>query len=160
SGRRYRSARPHRMVVGMARPAKSKETGNRALGVIRALGAAIAAATLAAPAGGQDRMPPITRECQAPGTSTATESPLPNVAAALQHRKRIKIPAIGAASTASMGNVPGGYQALMKKMIKDAAKGVEVEVVNRGVSGELAEQASERLKMQIGLTAPDLVLWQ
>jgi lysophospholipase L1-like esterase len=45
-------------------------------------------------------------------------------------------------------------------MIKAAAQGVEVEIVNRGVSGELAEQAAQRLKIQVGLTTPDLVLWQ
>jgi lysophospholipase L1-like esterase len=125
-----------------------------------AVAASVLAALAAAPAPAQDRPPSITRDCAPPGTSTATESPLPNVAVALQRRKRIKILAIGAASTAGMGNVRGGYQALMKKMIKDAAKGVEVEIVNRGVSGELAAQAAQRLKVQVGLTTPDLVLWQ
>jgi lysophospholipase L1-like esterase len=134
--------------------------------VTRALCAAAAAlCTLAAaPAVGQQQPPAppsLTRECQ-PGssTATATESPLPNVAAALQRKKKITILAIGAASTPGMGNVRGGYQAQLRKMIKDAAKGVEVEIVNRGVSGELAEQAAQRLKIQVGLTAPDLVLWQ
>lgn len=112
------------------------------------------------PAAAQDRPPALTRDCQAPGASTATESPLPNVAAALARRKRIKILAIGAAASPGIGNVHGGYQALMRKMIQAAAKGVEIEIVNRGVSGELAEQAAERLRIEVGLNSPDLVLWQ
>jgi lysophospholipase L1-like esterase len=153
----------------MARSEQGTADRGQITGVIRAAGAfpaaglAIAAGLLCAFAGealAQGQPPALTRECTAPGTSTATESPLPNVAAALQRKKRIRILAIGAASTAGMGNVRGGYQALMLKMIKEAAKGVEVEVVNRGISGELAEQAAQRLKIQVGLTAPDLVLWQ
>ncbi len=127
-----------------------------------ALPAAVAAAALAVlaalPAAAQEQ-PSFTSECRAPG-QTATESPLPNVASAIQRKKRIKILAIGAAATPGMGGVRGGYHALMKKMIKDAAKGVEVEIVNRGVSGELAEQAAQRMKIHVGLTSPDLVLWQ
>ena len=139
----------------MARTGQGKKIDGRALGV--ALAALCAFAD--SPAAAQNQPPAFTRECQA-STPTATESPLPNVAAALQRKKRIKILAIGAASTAGMGNVRGGYQAQLKKMIKEAAKGSEVEIVNRGVSGELAEQAAQRLKIQVGLTAPDLVLWQ
>ena len=129
----------------------------------RALGLALATLGVlaaAAPASAQQQPPSLTRDCQAGNTATATESPLPNVAAALQRKKRIKILAIGAAYTPGMGNVRGGYQGMMSKMIKEAAKGVEVEIVNRGVSGELAEQAAQRLKVQVGLTTPDLVLWQ
>lgn len=128
----------------------------------RTLGLALAAlaALAAAPAAAQQPPPALSRDCQAGNTATATESPLPNVAMALQRKKRIKILAIGAAYTPGMGNVRGGYQGLMSKMIKEAAKGVEVEIVNRGVSGELAEQAAQRLKIQVGLTQPDLVLWQ
>jgi lysophospholipase L1-like esterase len=125
--------------------------------------AAALCALAAAPALAQQQPPAppsFTRECQPGSTATATESPLPNVAAALQRKKKITILAIGAASTSGMGNVRGGYQAQLKKMIKEAAKGVEVEIVNRGVSGELADQAAQRLKIQVGLTTPDLVLWQ
>lgn len=126
-----------------------------------ARGAIAALCALAAlPAAAQQQPAPFTRECQAGNMQTATESPLPNVALALQRKKKIKILAIGAASTPGMGNVSGGYQGQLRKMIKAAAQGVEVEIVNRGVSGELAEQAAQRLRVQVGLTTPDLVLWQ
>jgi lysophospholipase L1-like esterase len=140
----------------MARSGKGTKTGGGALAVVAAAFCALAALPAAA-----QQVPAFTRECQPGSAATATESPLPNVAAALQRKKgKITILAIGAASTAGMGNVRGGYQAQLRRMIKAAAKGTEVEIVNRGVSGELAEQAAQRLKVQVGLTTPDLVLWQ
>lgn len=139
----------------MARTGKGSAIGRHALGVIAAVFCALAALPAAA-----QQVPSFTRECQPGSAATATESPLPNVSAALQRKKTIRILAIGAASSAGIGNVRGGYQAELRRMIKAAAKGVEVEIVNRGVSGELAEPAAQRLKIQVGLTAPDLVLWQ
>lgn len=141
----------------MARTQQGTQNGRYGLGLALAAACALAAPPTVA----QQQPPPsFTRECQPGGAATATESPLPNVAAALQRKKKIKILAIGAASTAGMGNVRGGYQAQLRKLIADAAKGVEVEIVNRGVSGELAAPAAQRLRVQVGLTAPDLVLWQ
>lgn len=143
----------------MARTGQGTQARHDPFGAL-ALAVAGAALLLAAPAAAQEVPPAFTRECRAPGITTASESPLPNVAAALAQRKRIKILAIGAAASPGIGQVRGGYQALMRKMIKEAAKGVEVEIVNRGVSGELAEQAAARLKIEVGLNGPDLVLWQ
>jgi lysophospholipase L1-like esterase len=142
----------------MARSGKVSAFGRHARGV--AALCALAAPLAALPAAAQ-QVPSFSRECQPGNAATASESPLPNVAAALQRKKgKIRILAIGAASTAGMGNVRGGYQAQLQRMIKAAAKDVEVEIVNRGVSGELAEPAAQRIKIQVGLTTPDLVLWQ
>lgn len=144
----------------MARSGKISAFGRLARFVAAAALCALVAPHAVVPAAAQ-QVPSFSRECQPGNTATATESPLPNVAAALQRKKgKITILAIGAASTAGMGNVRGGYQAQLQRMLKAAAKGLEVEIVNRGVSGELAEQAAQRLKIQVGLTAPDLVLWQ
>jgi acyl-CoA thioesterase-1 len=45
-------------------------------------------------------------------------------------------------------------------MIKQVVKGADVVIINRGVSGELAEGASLRIKNEVALTSPDLVIWQ
>src|SRR5262245_8064346 len=45
-------------------------------------------------------------------------------------------------------------------MLENAVKGLDVEIINRGVSGELVRDAQERLKVQVALNRPDLVLWQ
>jgi lysophospholipase L1-like esterase len=102
---------------------------------------------------------PIARECQVKGEQTATDSPLPNVAAAIARRREIRILAIGASSFAG----PGGrndYHAVLEAMLEKAMKGLDVQIIHRGVGGELAEQAAERLKLEVGLNSPDLVLWQ
>lgn len=142
----------------MAEPGSGKAAGRALAGALAAAGLA----ALVAPGAAAQVVPPssITRECQAPGAATATESPLPNVAAALARRKKIKILAIGAAASAGPGAAKGGYPVLIRRMLQQTVKGLEVEIVHRGVSGELAERAAERLKLEVGLSVPDLVLWQ
>jgi acyl-CoA thioesterase I len=78
--------------------------------------------------------PVVSKECGEPGIA---DRPLPNSATALQQRKRIKILAIGASSTAVLG---------MGR--------------NRGFSGELADAAGERIRIEVALNQPDIVLWQ
>jgi lysophospholipase L1-like esterase len=141
--------------------ARSRQ-GKAAYGAARGLAFALIGLVLAvAPrAAAQTMPPPVSRECNAPDQSSNTEPPLPNVAMALQGKKRIKILAIGASASAGPGAARGGYQAVIRRMLLQNFKGVDVEIVNRGVSGELAERAAERLKLEVGLNAPDLVLWQ
>ena len=44
--------------------------------------------------------------------------------------------------------------------LESTFKGLDVEVVHRGVSGELAADAAERIKTEVALNDADLVLWQ
>ncbi len=88
----------------MARTRQGTQIGRYAWGLALAAACGLAAAQATA----QQHPPSFTRECQPGNTMTATESPLPNVAAALQRRKKLKILGIGAASTPGMGNVHGG----------------------------------------------------
>ncbi len=102
---------------------------------------------------------PLSKACQTGTDATANESPLPNVAAALAQRKNLRILAFGAAP----GRVSarrGGYTALIEAMLSHALEGIGVVMVNRGVSGELAANAAIRMKNEVALEEPDLVLWQ
>jgi lysophospholipase L1-like esterase len=54
----------------------------------------------------------------------------------------------------------GGYTALIEAMLAHALKGIDVVMINRGVSGELAANAATRMKNEVALEQPDLVLWQ
>jgi len=101
---------------------------------------------------------PFSRDCQIGSTAIVEESPLPNVAAALQSRKKIKILAIGASSI--VGRRRGGHTEETRQLLLKAVRGLDVVMVNRGVSGELAAQAAERIKNEVALEEPDLVLWQ
>ena len=89
----------------------------------------------------------------------AEQSPLPNVAVALAARKKLRILAFGAAP-GRVNAHGGGYTELIERMLQRALKGTDVTIVNRGVSGELAADAAVRMKTQVALEEPDLVLWQ
>ena len=125
------------------------------------------AASLHGPAYGQDAAqpapPPVaapfSQDCQIGSTAIVEESSLPHVVAALQSRKQIKIFAIGASPVLSR-RVHGSHGDTVSRLLKQAVKGLDVVMINRGVSGELSAQAAQRIKNEVALTEPDLVLWQ
>ena len=113
-----------------------------------ALGSAAVAAQVAPP--------PMAKEC---GDATVAEHPLPNSAAALQQRKRLKILAIGSSPKAVLGVGRKGSP-LLERILERTIKGLDVEIINRGFSGELADAAGERITIEVALNEPDIVLWQ
>jgi lysophospholipase L1-like esterase len=103
---------------------------------------------------------PFSQDCQIGSTAVVEESPLPNVAAALQTRKQVKILAIGASPLTGRRSGRGWHTDQIEQILEQAIKGVDVIMINRGVSGELAAQAAARIKNEVALAEPDLVLWQ
>jgi acyl-CoA thioesterase I len=104
---------------------------------------------------------PFSQDCQIGDAQVIEQSPLPNVAAALQQRKQIRILAIGSSSAMSRrSNRPAGHSEQIRDILQKAIKGLDVVMINRGVSGELAAQAAARIKNEVALNDPDLVLWQ
>jgi lysophospholipase L1-like esterase len=150
------------MVTGMARATESKAIRTAVAGVLTAaliagtgFGEGTAPATPAAPAPLVAPVP-YSAECQGGTTEIVAESPLPNVAAALQKRQTVRILAIGS----SGGRRHGGYTREIERILRQAVKGANVEIINRGVSGELAANASLRIKNEVAMDNPDLVIWQ
>ena len=113
-----------------------------------------------APAAAPPMPAPFSRDCQVGETAIIAESPLPNVSAALQQRKQVKILTIGASGPIGRRFPRGGYAEQIKEILKQAVKGIDIVMINRGVSGELAANAATRLRTEVALTEPDLVLWQ
>ncbi|MDX2158287.1 MAG: hypothetical protein SFW09_17435, partial [Hyphomicrobiaceae bacterium] len=68
---------------------------------------------------------------------------LPNMVRALRDRKRIKVLAIGATPLAARDQDKGTY-ALVEAFLESNFKGLDVEIIDRGVSGELARDAALR----------------
>jgi acyl-CoA thioesterase-1 len=102
---------------------------------------------------------PLSKFCQPGAGALDGEQPLPNVAAALAQRKTLRILAMGAAP-GRIDTRGGGYTALIESMLERALKGIDIVMINRGVSGELAANAATRMKNEVALNEPDLVLWQ
>jgi lysophospholipase L1-like esterase len=116
---------------------------------------------------GQDNAPagapmpaPYSQDCQVGSISIVEESALPNVAAALQSRKQVRILSIGASPRFGRRSARGTHAELIEQILEQAIKGLDVVMINRGVSGELAAQAAVRIRNEVALNEPDLVLWQ
>jgi lysophospholipase L1-like esterase len=142
------------MDVGMARAAVAL----RGASALAAAAFAVLVMAYRAPAQPSSPEPPaVAKEC---GDAQMGDTPLPNSAHALQERKKIRILAIGSSSVAVLGPGYGGSPPLLERILERTIKGLDVEIVNRGFSGELAEAAGERLKIEVALNHPDIVLWQ
>jgi acyl-CoA thioesterase I len=105
-------------------------------------------------------IPPLPAACETPGTQVIAASPLPNIASALKNRKKINILAIGSTSASLRGPVSGDRFAAVERFLEATFKGLDVEIMHRGVSGELAVHAAERISTEAALTRADVVLWQ
>ncbi len=107
-------------------------------------------------------VPPLSPPCEVPAADLAAPAALPNFAAALQKRETVNILAIGSSSTAGTGSSDStkSYPSQLESILEHALKGVDVVMVNRGLPGEVAESTAERIRNEVALKRPDLVLWQ
>jgi acyl-CoA thioesterase-1 len=106
--------------------------------------------------------PPMSPPCDVPAMDIAAPATLPNVTAALQRGEKVRILAIGSSSTLGYGasSKDMSYSAQLETILEHALKGVDVVILNREVSGEVAEDTAERIRSEFALREPDLVLWQ
>ncbi|HTO78912.1 MAG TPA: SGNH/GDSL hydrolase family protein [Methylocystis sp.] len=149
----------------MARTRKSKSKLRAALAFLT--GCALAGAS---PLRGEDApaaatanlAPPLSPTCAAPNADIAAPTTLPVLAAALKGRKSARLLAIGSSSTVGVGASSNGkaYPAQLEAILEHALQGTDLEIISRGVSGETANVAAERLRSEVALAKPDLVLWQ
>jgi acyl-CoA thioesterase-1 len=141
----------------MARPREGTIAGSYA-GAIA--GSAYAVLISAAAAFAQSPAPDTTisaaPECQGGGASSESELLLPRVIFAIEERKAVRILVIGA-SVAQRGK--GSYTEQIERLLESTIKGIDVVIINRGVSGELTAEAATRIPTEVALSEPDLVLW-
>lgn len=105
--------------------------------------------------------PPISKECQTPGVEmSAGNIQLPNVQRALRERKVIKILSIGGSSSTLLAHSHDDHHFVIEDILEKTIQGVDVQIIDRGISGELARDAATRIRTEVGLTEPDLILWQ
>lgn len=121
---------------------------------------AIAATTVRAQTMPAGEASPLSKDCQTPGVTVGGDMPLLRIERAIRERKVLRIMAIGASARHASYASRGGYQGLIESVLEKAIPGVDVQIIDRGVSGELARDAAERMKVEVALVRPDLVLWQ
>jgi lysophospholipase L1-like esterase len=95
-------------------------------------------------------------------TRLAAPASLPHLTAALKDKTTIHIVAIGSSSTFGIGasTLDKTYPFQLQDILEKSFQGRDVYVSNSGTSGELAAATAERVKNEVALKQPDLVLWQ
>ncbi len=132
-----------------------------------AIGAAVLIAismATATPLAAQDNIEPpaLTWECDVPMSKLANTVALPHFAAALKQKNTIDIVAIGSSSTLGIGasTLDRTYPFQLQDILERTFKGRDFFISNSGVGGEVAAETAKRVKNEVALKLPDLVLWQ
>lgn len=143
------------IVVGLAGSAGAQQPAE----TTRAAAADRVAATPSA-ASGSDVPPSF--ECRVKSPIFEGKAPLRTVRRAIREKRPIRVLAIGSSSTVGVGasSPIASYPVRLENDLEGLLKGLDVDVINRGVSGEIAVGASERMKLEVAEQRPDLVVWQ
>jgi lysophospholipase L1-like esterase len=88
--------------------------------------------------------------------------PLRALSRAVRTRRNVRVLAIGSSSTVGVGaSTPSAtYVARLETSLEGALQGMDFNVVGRGMSGEVAEGAADRMRREVEEAKPDLVVWQ
>jgi lysophospholipase L1-like esterase len=88
--------------------------------------------------------------------------PLRALSRAVHASRTVKVLAIGSSSTVGVGasSPSATYTARLETTLEGAVRGMDFDVVSRGMSGEVAQGAADRMKREVAETKPDLVVWQ
>ena len=108
-------------------------------------------------------LPSLSPDCRSkrlPGD--AFRRPLPALRRAVRASRKVKVLAIGSSSTVGVGasSQAATYVAKLETSLEGTLKGLDFEVAGRGLSGEEAEGAADRMKREVEDAKPDLVVWQ
>jgi lysophospholipase L1-like esterase len=121
-------------------------------------------ATIAAPA---FRLPPapfaLSAECRSKRIAPdKVRHPLKSLSRAVRSKPHVKVLAIGSSSTVGLGasSPTATYVARLEPTLEGALKGVDFDVVGKGMSGEEAQGAADRMRKEVEDAKPDLVVWQ
>ena len=145
------------------RPAPPRAGTNGTGGRIRRALAAALFTVLAVPASAEQPADPgageasLSQECRVPGAQLYTAARLGAVKAALAENRPIKLLAIGGSAAPGAS---ASYPAKLEAALEHALPKVDVVIDHRGLPGEVASGAGERLRTMVVEAEPDLVVWQ
>jgi acyl-CoA thioesterase-1 len=110
--------------------------------------------------GGKD--PAAVNDCNVKAPVFEGRASLRSVTKALKEKRPVRVVAIGSSSTVGVGasSPLATYPTRLEKDLEGNVSGMQVEMYVRGINGEIAEDAADRLKMAVADIKPDLVIWQ
>ncbi|WP_423794516.1 SGNH/GDSL hydrolase family protein [Methylobacterium durans] len=114
--------------------------------------------TAAAAPAGEPLDPSLSPECRVPGSKLYTLAKLQSVKAALKEKRPVRVLAVG--STSAGPGASASYPVKLETALERSLPDVDVVVEARGLQGEIASGAAERLRSMVADVEPDLVVWQ
>jgi acyl-CoA thioesterase I len=106
--------------------------------------------------------PTASNDCNVKAPVFEGRTTLRGVIKAMKEKRPVRVVAIGSSSTVGLGasSPIATYPTRLEKDLEGSVSGMQVEMYVRGINGEIAEDAAERLKMAVADIKPDLVIWQ
>lgn len=100
--------------------------------------------------------------CSAPAGWTAIQAPLEHTAARINAGGPLNIVAVGSSSTVGVGATgpQEAYPYRLQVALREHFSKLDIEVANRGASGEDAPEELARLTTDVVALHPDLAIWQ
>jgi acyl-CoA thioesterase I len=94
--------------------------------------------------------------------SELARRPLRALSRAVRSKASVRVLAIGSSSTVGVGasSPSATYVARLETSLEGSIKGMDFDVIGRGLSGEVAQGAADRMKREVEETNPDVVVWQ
>ncbi len=108
-------------------------------------------------------LPQLSPECRSNRVAGELfRRPLRGLSRAVKSNRTVRVLAIGSSSTVGTGasSPSATYVARLEKDLEGSVKGMDFDVVGRGIGGEVAQGAADRMKQEVEETKPDLVVWQ
>lgn len=102
--------------------------------------------------------PSLSPECRVPGSKLYTLAKLQAVKAALKEKRPVRVLAVG--SNSAGPGASASYPVKLETALERSLPDVDVVVEARGLQGEIASGAAERLRSMVADVEPDLVVWQ
>ena len=104
----------------------------------------------------------LSRECSVKTRSFAGLSALRTMRRALRESRPVKVLAVGSSSTVGVGasSPVATYTLRLEHDLEGFLKGFDVDLIPRGLSGEIAEGTASRIRTEVVENRPDLVVWQ
>lgn len=162
----WKTPRAGAPTIGHAYPAAGKKAGNSlvqpclVLGLLSIAAPALATSSPAEPAA---KGPAAGNACAVPTEYLHLDEALPHAKAQLSHGGgTLEIVALGSSSTQGAGDSKPGtdYPSRLQEELQARFPKITVDVSNRGVGGQTAQDMVERLESDVLSVEPVLVIWQ